>query len=308
MRAGDSKGQDPVVAVAFGGNNTSGPIDVATARTAHSGPHGRLDFETETFVDDERGAEPVPLQVNGAAGANGAGIGSPAIPMLTLQAGAQHGVAIAFDTTQITSPTNRNNPKPGDPCHPLAAAAHPPAIAFNGRMDPVPGTGDTGALDTHASTQCVAHPTGPVAIDLRNGTEDEVAMSLQSGGMGEERGLCPNAIPHTVAFTCKDHGADATSEASPTLRAMGHANTWANGGGQVAVATAWAVRRLTPVECARLQGFPDDYLTQVPWRGKAPPPDGPMYRALGNSFARNVVQWIAQRIDRVTRSARGEAA
>ena len=140
-------------------------------------------------------------------------------------------------------------------------------------MDPVPGTGDTGALDTHASTQCVAHPTGPVAIDLRNGTEDEVAMSLQSGGMGEERGLCPNAIPHTVAFTCKDHGADATSEASPTLRAMGHANTWANGGGQVAVATAWAVRRLTPVECARLQGFPDDYLTQVPWRGKAPPPD-----------------------------------
>ena len=38
-------------------------------------------------------------------------------------------VAVAFDTTQVTSPLNRSNPKPGDPCHPLAAAAHQPAVA-----------------------------------------------------------------------------------------------------------------------------------------------------------------------------------
>ena len=48
--------------------------------------------------------------------------------MFTLQAGAQH--AIAFDTTQNTSRENRANPEPGGPCHPLAAGAHPPAIAF----------------------------------------------------------------------------------------------------------------------------------------------------------------------------------
>lgn len=56
------------------------------------------------------------------------------------------------------------------------------------------------------------------------------------------------------------------------------------------------VRRLTVTECSRLQGFPDDYLLSVPWRGKCPPADGPMYKALGNSMAVPVMRWIGQRI------------
>lgn len=65
-----------------------------------------------------------------------------------------------------------------------------------------------------------------------------------------------------------------------------------------AVATAMQVRRLTPVECERLQGFPDGY-TQIPWRKKpaADCPDGPRYKALGNSWAVPVVRWIGQRIE-----------
>lgn len=62
-----------------------------------------------------------------------------------------------------------------------------------------------------------------------------------------------------------------------------------------AVATSWAVRRLTPKECERLQGFPDDF-TNVPNRGK-PAADGPRYKALGNSMAVNAMRWIGQRID-----------
>jgi len=54
------------------------------------------------------------------------------------------------------------------------------------------------------------------------------------------------------------------------------------------------VRRLTPRECERLQGFPDDW-TQVPYRGK-PACDGPRYRAIGNSMAVPVMQWIGERI------------
>lgn len=133
---------------------------------------------------------------------------------------------------------------------------------------------------------------------------------------------------HTVgvlAFSSKDHGADATPDLSPTLRAMNHADSHANGGGQMAVAVdtynhaisgdcagsltittdghaqsvvftpAMQVRRLTPRECERLQGFPDDY-TLVPHRGK-PAADGPRYKALGNSWAVPVVRWIGQRID-----------
>jgi DNA (cytosine-5)-methyltransferase 1 len=62
-----------------------------------------------------------------------------------------------------------------------------------------------------------------------------------------------------------------------------------------ALLTAMAVRRLTPVECERLQGFPDNY-TNIPWRKKDESPDGPRYKALGNSWAVPNVRWIGQRI------------
>lgn len=62
------------------------------------------------------------------------------------------------------------------------------------------------------------------------------------------------------------------------------------------VATQYAVRRLTPIECERLQGFPDNY-TNIPWRKKPEAPDGPRYKALGNSWAVPVVRWIGERIN-----------
>lgn len=65
----------------------------------------------------------------------------------------------------------------------------------------------------------------------------------------------------------------------------------------------WIVRRLTPRECERLQGFPDDW-TLVPYRGRPADecPDSPRYSALGNSFAVPVVRWIGERIARVDSS------
>jgi DNA (cytosine-5)-methyltransferase 1 len=65
-----------------------------------------------------------------------------------------------------------------------------------------------------------------------------------------------------------------------------------------AVATSTAVRRLTPTECERLQGFPDGY-TNIPWRKKTESPDGPRYKALGNSMAVPVMRWIGERINKV---------
>jgi DNA (cytosine-5)-methyltransferase 1 len=64
-----------------------------------------------------------------------------------------------------------------------------------------------------------------------------------------------------------------------------------------------AVRRLTPVECERLQGFPDDY-TRIPWKKKSAEecPDGGRYKALGNSMAVNVMRWIGRRIELVEAS------
>lgn len=73
------------------------------------------------------------------------------------------------------------------------------------------------------------------------------------------------------------------------------------------VAQEWAVRRLTPTECERLQGFPDNF-TNVPWGKKDTSPDGPRYKALGNSMAVNVMRWIGRRIEMVEKITKGEAA
>ena len=64
------------------------------------------------------------------------------------------------------------------------------------------------------------------------------------------------------------------------------------------VQPAMQVRRLTPTECERLQGFPDGY-TNIPWRKKNEAPDGPRYKALGNSMAVPCMQWIGERIAKV---------
>ena len=102
-----------------------------------------------------------------------------------------------------------------------------------------------------------------------------------------------------IAFDCKASGQNGfgIGEIASTQRAMGHANSHTNGGGHQAVMAGMQVRRLTPMECERLQGFPDGY-TQVPHRGKQAA-DGPRYKALGNSWAVPVVRWIGERIEQV---------
>lgn len=69
-------------------------------------------------------------------------------------------------------------------------------------------------------------------------------------------------------------------------------------GDKNAVYLDMAVRRLTPVECERLQGFKDNH-TQIPWRGKKAEdcPDGPRYKTMGNSMARPVMLWLGERIN-----------
>jgi DNA (cytosine-5)-methyltransferase 1 len=156
----------------------------------------------------------------------GFGIGAAGDPAYTLTKGHSHAVAqpIPFDTTQITSPANYSKPQAGDPCHPLAAGAHAPAVAQ------------------------------PVAFTQNQ--RDEVRVMQVAGALAAETGMKQ----------------------------------------QTFLQTAMAVRRLTPVECERLQGFPDGY-TNIPWRKKPESPDGPRYKALGNSWAVPVVAWIGNRIN-----------
>lgn len=195
------------------------------------------------------------------------------------------------------------------------------------------GGGNT-AVHIDVATACTAHgirldfDTETFAV---HGTQDPDTNCELAHTLGRNNGQ-ENAC---IAFSYKDSGADATSELSPTIRAGNHDKSHANSGQPPAIAYAFkagqgakaggigyaeeqsptltsassgtnlapavmhgvAVRRLTPIECERLQGFPDNH-TLIGWRGKDANecPDGPRYKAIGNSMAVPVMRWIGERI------------
>lgn len=101
--------------------------------------------------------------------------------------------------------------------------------------------------------------------------------------------LAKGAHAPAIAFAWQAGGGETSSgafsnELSPTLPKNQ----------TMAVSQSMQVRRLTPIECERLMGFPDGY-TAITWRGK-PAADGPRYKALGNSWATNCARWVGRRI------------
>ena len=112
-------------------------------------------------------------------------------------------------------------------------------------------------------------------------------------GFRDEHGLVPIAYSIMPMNSGKDYRARETDIAQPL---MAGGPVGGNQGGDF-IRQMSAVRRLTPRECERLQGFPDDY-TLVPHRNK-PMSDGPRYKALGNSMAVPVMRWIGERIQMV---------
>ena len=211
--------------------------EVAPCLRARGNASHRLDTEAVVAVSIH-GDIAHTLKAEGAdASEDGTGRGTP---------------IIAFDTTQITSALNRSVPKPGDPCHPLNAQAHPPAICFT-------------------------------AKDYGADAQEEISPTLRSGnhsGSHANGGVMP-----AIAFQAEMSVPQVDFELSQTLQATNHQ----------AAAKGSAVRRLTPMECERLQGFPDGY-TNIPWRGKPDSPDGPRYKALGNSWAVPKFVWLGHRL------------
>ena len=111
-------------------------------------------------------------------------------------------------------------------------------------------------------------------------TDDHVAFALGRN----------NGQENAVAFHENQRAEITTNDTAGTLKCNGGKP----GQGYPAIQHGMSVRRLTPVECSRLQGFEDDYLN-ILFR-KKPAKDGPKYKSLGNSFATTVIQWIGGRI------------
>jgi len=179
----------------------------------------------------------------------------------------------------------------GDPMFTITKANH------HGVVHPIAfSRNDDGRDATHdlAPTMRVAGNAGgmlaaAVGTDLYNGAiTGEVAVPMTNRSDGTGTGP---TVMQPVSYSTKLH------------------NTTSNNAGKIfeerttcldanspppALLTAMAVRRLTPVECERLQGFPDNY-TNI----KDKCPDGPRYKALGNSMAVPVMAWIGKRIQEV---------
>lgn len=130
-----------------------------------------------------------------------------------------------------------------------------------------------------------------VAEARRTGTIElkDQAPTLTSQTKRGDTEPCVLAFPERMSGTQRA----TTENLSPSLGAKN----------PTAIAQSMQVRRLTPRECERLQGFPDDW-TNVSRNGK-PAPDGPRYKAIGNSMAVPVMRWIGQRIQMVENVANG---
>lgn len=254
---------------------------------------------------------------------NGLGIGKEGDPSPTLTAGDRHGVmclndqggnvmgvshdvsgtlraqehghqpaVIAFDTTQITSKQNGSIPDFGKPCHTLNANAHVPCAVLD---------------MSHACD--VIRDCGEVmpSLQARMGTGgNQVPLTYQMQGFGDYHA-------GEVASSCKQRDfKDSTDlvcavdcrnfceggETNGTLQAKSNGGISYNL--QNTVRTGVIVRRLTPMECERLQGFPDHWTDIGEWmdsKGKRhKDADSPRYKALGNSIALPFWDFLAKRI------------
>ena len=149
---------------------------------------------------------------------------------------------------------------------------------------------------TKAHSHAVAQPIAvdaPTIIDRAAFNQGENAQYEPRIEEGQTMSSLVAKGPHAVAGFLPTQGSKAqgigyAEEQSPTLRA---------GCDNYGVMHTMAIRRLTPKECERLQGFQDDW-TKIPYRNKPADqcPDGPRYKACGNSMAVSVMRWIGQRI------------
>ena len=167
---------------------------------------------------------------------------------------------LIYDTTQVTSPQNGSNPQPGDPCHPLCKGGHVPLL--------IPP-----AYGLQANIIDRTHKSGGNGLGVK---EEEEAPTLTKADR--------HAVCQPLAFQTSQSG---------TRLATTHATLDANNGPRRhnGVLQQQLIRRLTPLECERLQGFPDGW-TNIPGAS-----DSNRYAALGNSRTVNVMRWRGSRSD-----------
>ena len=281
-------------------------VTVAQCLTAGSGQ--RYDPETETILPVSYAIQGSMIGRNDQAGPQGDGINEEVC--FTQNCVDRHGVAYGIRTANTSS---NGWGIQEEATHTLdramgVAVAQPVAYSFDSlssnsmkSSNPHSGCRQVDLAKTLDTTTpepsknqggiAVAHPVAFTTEQTPKFNEDcALTLTKQSPTGGGQ----PQAVMQPIGAFKSGQGAQSRSigwdeNVSPTLPSNAGGNT------TPALLHAMQVRRLTPIECERLQGFPDNY-TNIPWRNKPESPDGPRYKALGNSWAVPVVRWIGQRI------------
>ena len=282
MKARDYKDATDLVAtaqpIAFSGQMSAPQTDVDLSQT--------LQAKNPAAV-----AQPIPIhdQATRHAGkngektmgkGNGLGIGQPGDPMNTLTKGDRHAVAqpIAYALDSLSS----NSMKSANPISGCNEVNVSKTLDTSRGLDPSCNQGGI------AVAQPIVYERDDQDARLKEVSVAPTFHAKSDNTCDLPVVLHPNtAVAFKYTMGAKAHGIGYADEQSPTLDTKADSNA--------VLTPAMQVRRLTPVECERLQGFPDGY-TNIPWRKKPESPDGPRYKALGNSWAVPVVRWIGKRI------------
>lgn len=228
---------------------------------------------------------------------NGCGYSENVSPTLNTQD--RH--AVAYDTTQITSPQNWSNPKPGDPCHPFAAHQHAPLAVYDARGN---GDGETVQTLTGDHARTVSDYTPLVcSIDGRNCTmNEEISGTLQGKPTGGQSLNCVNPVCIEQTKCVYWDGGQVAN----TLTKKGMDQRMPDKGQFQRVLQPehrkYIVRRLTPLECSRLQGMPDDWC-DVPAQSNVTQEDLEHWRPILDEWAKindkkpksdaQIVKWLS---------------
>jgi len=157
-------------------------------------------------------------------------------------------------------------------------------VGFHARQTPVSIRGKSLPLEAQGGQAVACYPIDTMNALGRSDAHSDMGIRND----GESLNTLSKAHHHAVGYNFQRHSA-LQNEKSVTLDCYDDAGVMLND---------MVVRRLTPVECERLMGMPDNY-TQIPWRGKPKEdcPDGPRYKAIGNSIVVPGLRWIGERIE-----------
>jgi DNA (cytosine-5)-methyltransferase 1 len=161
------------------------------------------------------------------------------------------------------------------------------------------GNNTAGPIDVATAVNAHGGPHGRLDFESETFIASTLSASYaKNGGAAGGKDSTPhNLVTHALRADGFDASEDGTGRGTPLVAGAMRVNGDAHSGFEFAdglIPAISTVRRLMPIECERLQGFPDGY-TDIPYRGK-PAADGPRYKALGNSMAVPVMRWIGRRM------------